>query len=131
MADELSDLRLFTRIVAAGSLSETARRANASLAAVSRGLSGLEDRLGVRLIDRGSRKFTPTEEGLLLHERAVPIMEALAGRGKISLVGSDHWLEAALENVSTSRGFVRRCTRRSLVVYPAGQASSLGSLIRL
>ncbi len=77
MADELSDLRLFTRIVAAGSLSEAARRANASLAAVSRGLSGLEDRLGVRLIDRGSRKFTLTEEGLLLHERAVPIVEAL------------------------------------------------------
>ena len=77
MADEVSDLRLFTRIVAAGSLSEAARRANTSLTSVSRRLSGLEDRLGVRLIDRGSRKFTLTDEGLLLHERAVPIVEAL------------------------------------------------------
>ena len=77
MVDELSDLRLFTRIVAAGSLSEAARRANASLTSVSRRLSGLEDRLGVRLIDRGSRKFTLTEEGLLLQERAVSIVEAL------------------------------------------------------
>ena len=77
MADEVSDLRLFTRIVAAGSLSEAARRANTSLTAVSRRLSGLEDRLGVRLIDRGSRKFTLTDEGLLLHARAVLIVEAL------------------------------------------------------
>ena len=77
MADEVSDLRLFTRIVSAGSLSEAARQANTSLTSVSRRLSGLEDRLGVRLIDRGSRKFTLTDEGLLLHERAVPIVEAV------------------------------------------------------
>ncbi|WP_174299381.1 LysR family transcriptional regulator [Caulobacter sp. S45] len=77
MADEVSDLRLFTRIVAAGSLSGAARRANTSLTSVSRRLSGLENRLGVRLIDRGSRKFTLTDEGQLLHERAVPIVQAL------------------------------------------------------
>ena len=77
MADEVSDLRIFTRIVSAGSLSEAARRANTSLTSVSRRLSSLEDRLGVRLIDRGSRKFTLTEEGLLLYERAVPIVEAM------------------------------------------------------
>jgi glyoxylate carboligase len=36
MANEISDLRLFKRIVSAGSLSETARRLNSSLPAVSR-----------------------------------------------------------------------------------------------
>ncbi len=77
MIDELSDLRLFTRIIAAGSLSEAARRANASLTSVSRRLSGLEHRLGLCLIDRSSRKFTLTEEGLLLQLRAVAIVEAL------------------------------------------------------
>jgi DNA-binding transcriptional LysR family regulator len=75
--DEVSDLRLFTRIVAAGSLSEAARRANTSLASVSRRLTALEGRLGVRLIDRGSRKFALTAEGLLFHKRAAPIIEAL------------------------------------------------------
>ena len=77
MADEISDLRLFTRIVTAGSLSETARRIRSSLPAVSRRLAAMEARLGVRLIDRGSRRFTLTEEGSLLHERALTILRDL------------------------------------------------------
>lgn len=77
MADEISDLRLFTRMVAAGSLSETARRTHSSLPAVSRRLAALEARLGVRLIDRGSRRFTLTEEGSILHERALTILRDL------------------------------------------------------
>jgi DNA-binding transcriptional LysR family regulator len=77
MTDEISDLRLFTRIVAAGSLSETARRIRSSLPAVSRRLAAMELRLGVRLIDRGSRRFSLTEEGSLLHERALTILRDL------------------------------------------------------
>lgn len=75
--DELSDLRLFTHIVGAGSLSEAARRSNASLTSVSRRLARYEEKLGVRLIDRGSRKFMLTEEGILLHRRALPILQML------------------------------------------------------
>lgn len=77
MADELSDLRLFVRMVNAGSLSETARRLNSSLPAMSRRLSAMEARLGVRLIDRNSRRFAPTEEGGLLYERGVVLLEEL------------------------------------------------------
>lgn len=74
MANEISDLRLFTRIVLAGSLSETARRLNSSLPAVSRNLAALEARLGVRLIDRASRRFALTNEGSQFFERAVSIL---------------------------------------------------------
>jgi DNA-binding transcriptional LysR family regulator len=77
LADEISDLRLFTRVVAAGSLSEAARRTFSSLPAVSRRLAGLEERLGVRLIDRGPRRFTLTDEGALFHERAVFILREI------------------------------------------------------
>ena len=77
MFDELSDLRLFTQIVAAGSLSEAARRVNASLTSISRRLASFEDRMGVRLIDRGSRKFCLTDEGRVLYERALPIIAAV------------------------------------------------------
>jgi DNA-binding transcriptional LysR family regulator len=66
MYDELSDLRLFTKMVSTGSLSETARRLNTSLTAMSRRLAQMEEQLGVRLIDRGSRRFSLTEEGELL-----------------------------------------------------------------
>jgi DNA-binding transcriptional LysR family regulator len=74
MFDELSDLRLFTKMVSAGSLSETARRLNSSLTAMSRRLSQMEERLGVRLIDRGSRRFSLTEEGELLFARGTSII---------------------------------------------------------
>lgn len=77
MADEISDLRLFARVVAAGSLSEAARRIRSSLPAVSRRLAAMEKRLGVRLIERGPRRFALTDEGCLLHERAVAILREL------------------------------------------------------
>jgi len=77
VSNEISDLRLLTRMVAAGSLSETARRTHSSLPAVSRRLAAMEERLGVRLIERGPRRFTLTEEGSLLHERALTILRDL------------------------------------------------------
>ena len=77
MSNEISDLRLFTRIVSSGSLSEAARRIHSSLPAVSRRLAAMEERLGVRLIDRGPRRFTLTDEGGLLHERALTILRDL------------------------------------------------------
>ena len=77
MGDEIGDLRLFVRMVAAGSLSETARRLNGSLPAMSRRLAAMENRLGARLIDRGTRHFVLTEEGTLLYERGLAILAEL------------------------------------------------------
>jgi len=96
LSDEISDLRLFTRLVAAGSLSEAARRTFSSLPAVSRRLAALETRLGVRLIDRGPRRFTLTDEGSLLHERAVEILRDL-----------DEAEAAASAHAKQPRGLVR------------------------
>jgi DNA-binding transcriptional LysR family regulator len=74
MTDEISDLRLFIRMAGAGSLSETARRLNSSLPAMSRRLSQMEERLGVRLVDRGSRRFALTDEGMVLYNRGLGII---------------------------------------------------------
>jgi DNA-binding transcriptional LysR family regulator len=63
MIDNLTDLRVFTRIVATGSLSQAGRELNLSLAAVSKRLAALEDRLGVRLINRTTRRLAVTQEG--------------------------------------------------------------------
>jgi DNA-binding transcriptional LysR family regulator len=61
-------------MVSAGSLFETAQRLNSSLTAMSRRLSQMEQRLGVRLIDRGSRRFSLTEERELLFECGMGII---------------------------------------------------------
>ena len=80
MADritDISDLKLFVRIVAAGSLSETARRLNSSVPAISRRLAAMEARLRVRLVDRGPRHFNLTEEGTLYYEEGVAVLAEL------------------------------------------------------
>jgi DNA-binding transcriptional LysR family regulator len=96
MKDEIGDLRLFVRMVAAGSLSETARRLNSSLPAMSRRLAAMEARLGVRLIDRGSRHFALTEEGGVLYERGIGILAEL-----------DATTAEIAANVSAPQGHIR------------------------
>ena len=78
MADEVSDLMLFVKIVQAGNLSAAARALNASPAAMSRALSALESRLGVRLVTRTSRSFQLTEEGNQFYERCQKIVADIA-----------------------------------------------------
>jgi len=78
MADEVSDLMLFVKIVQAGNLSAAARTLNASPAAMSRALSALESRLGVRLVTRTSRSFQLTEEGNQFYERCQKIVADIA-----------------------------------------------------
>lgn len=44
---------------------------------MSRRLSALEARLGIRLVERGPRRFTLTEEGSLLYDRVVRLLSEL------------------------------------------------------
>lgn len=68
--DRLDELAIFTAIVEAGSLVSAARRLRRSPPAVTRALSSLEDRMGLRLVDRTTRRLAPTEAGSALAERA-------------------------------------------------------------
>ena len=75
--DAISDLALFRAIVDAGGISAAAVVLQSSPAAVSRRLSALEAKLGVRLADRSSRRFRLTDEGLLLYERSRSILDQI------------------------------------------------------
>jgi DNA-binding transcriptional LysR family regulator len=74
VADEVGEIRLFVEIIKAGNLSAAARVLNSSPAAMSRTLSALESRLGVRLVTRTSRAFDLTEEGSAFLERCQRIV---------------------------------------------------------
>lgn len=93
MADNLFDMLVFVRVVAAGSLSGAARDLNLSLAVISRRLARLEERLGVRLANRTTRSLALTEEGVRFHGRCVRILaeiddaEADVSRGRDTVVG--------------------------------------------
>jgi DNA-binding transcriptional LysR family regulator len=77
VTDEINDIRLFAQMIEAGSLSAAARAADSSPAAMSRRLAALEQRLGVRLVTRTSRRFELTPEGAQFHERVLAILSAL------------------------------------------------------
>lgn len=73
--DRLDEFGVFVRIVEEGSLVRAASRLRRSPPAVTRALAALEDRLGVRLVDRTTRRLAPTEAGRALYDKARSVMQ--------------------------------------------------------
>jgi DNA-binding transcriptional LysR family regulator len=69
MAD-LNALVVFARVVDAGSFSEAARRLDMPVSTVSRRIADLEQALGVRLLERSTRRLQLTELGREVYEHA-------------------------------------------------------------
>ncbi len=65
-----SDLETFVAVVDAGSFTRAAARMGRSKAGVSRQVKGLEERLGVRLLNRTTRSLSLTDPGAALYERS-------------------------------------------------------------
>ena len=65
----LEDFALFVTVAEAESLSAAARASGIPVARLSRRLAALEARLGLRLVDRTSRRFALTTEGEVYAER--------------------------------------------------------------
>ena len=68
--DKVKTMKLFLSVVQIGSLSGAGRKAGLSPASVSRQITALEDDLGVRLLNRTSRRLSLTEAGQEYLERA-------------------------------------------------------------
>src|ERR1700749_3753872 len=65
------DMEVFVRVIEAGSFSAAARNLRIGQPAISKTIADLEDRLGVRLLVRSTRRLSPTEAGLAFYERAL------------------------------------------------------------
>lgn len=106
MADNLTDMTAFVRIAETGSLSAAAAELDQSLAVISRRLARLEERLGVRLINRTTRQLSLTDEGVAFHQRCARILsdieeaEAEVMRGREVAVG--------LLRITSTFAFARR-----------------------
>jgi len=66
---DLNDYLYFAVVVEHGAFTAASRALNIPKSKLSRRIAGLEDRLGVRLIERSTRKFRVTELGRTLYER--------------------------------------------------------------
>jgi DNA-binding transcriptional LysR family regulator len=68
--DRLDELSILVAVIDDGSMAGAARRLRRSPPAITRALAALEDRTGVRLVERTTRRLSATEPGLQLAERA-------------------------------------------------------------
>ena len=73
---ELSDLRIFLRVLDTGSLSSAARAIGLPKSSVSRALNRLESDVGTTLLDRSGRHVKMTDAGLALQPHAALLLAA-------------------------------------------------------
>lgn len=72
---EFRILKYFLAVAQEGNITRAAETLHTSQSNLSRQLAELEDQVGKKLFERGSREITLTEEGMFLHKRAKEIIE--------------------------------------------------------
>lgn len=75
--DRFGDLDVFAHVVTARSMSAAGRELKLSPAVISKRIRRLEDRLGVRLLQRTTRQLSLTEAGQGFYERVVAILGSI------------------------------------------------------
>ncbi|MFP4044795.1 MAG: LysR substrate-binding domain-containing protein, partial [Rhodosalinus sp.] len=68
--DRLTEMEAFATVVDQGGFTDAARKLGISKSAVSKHVASLEARLGARLLNRTTRRVSPTEIGLAYYDRA-------------------------------------------------------------
>lgn len=76
---EYAELRAFAAIVEHGSFAKAAAHLGVTSSTLSLTIRKLEERLGVRLLDRTTRSVAVTENGLRMMQRLGPALEELEG----------------------------------------------------
>ena len=72
--DRLTEMEAFATVVDQGGFTDAARKMGISKSAVSKHVSSLESRLGARLLNRTTRRVSPTEIGLAYYDRALRVL---------------------------------------------------------
>ena len=106
--DRLTSLTAFVRVVDSGGFSAAGRKLNMSTTMVSNHIQALEERLGVRLLNRTTRKVSVTEVGRAYYDRCVQILSDIEQADDIA---------GALQ--STPRGTLRIYTHTHMVQFLA------------
>jgi DNA-binding transcriptional LysR family regulator len=96
MVDTLLSMRVFAKVVETESFAEASRRLNLSPGVVTKHIQNLERRVGVRLLNRNTRRLGLTEAGAIYYERCIGV-----------LAGIDEAEEAAAALSRVPRGRLR------------------------
>jgi DNA-binding transcriptional LysR family regulator len=82
------EMEVFARVVELGGFSTAARTFRMTPSAVSKLVARLEVRLGVRLINRSTRKLQLTPEGAAYYDRVVRILDDISGAEREAAIGA-------------------------------------------
>lgn len=75
--DRFAELKAFCLVAASGGFSPAARQLGLATSSVTRLVDALEERLGVALLNRSTRRVTLTDSGRTYHEEARRLLEQL------------------------------------------------------
>ena len=76
--DHVECMRMFVRVVELGSFARASEAFEVSRSVATQAIARLEDRLGVRLLHRTTRRLSPTEDGRAYYESCVRILGDMA-----------------------------------------------------
>ena len=96
MDNRAGEMQVFVRVVDAGSFSQAARQMMMTPSTVSKLMVRLETRLGIRLLERSTRKLSLTDEGRIYYERSNALLAEL-----------DDTERALAQGAQKARGVVR------------------------
>lgn len=92
---EIRVLKYFLTVVREESITKAAEVLHITQPTLSRQLAQLEEEIGVKLFDRGTRKIKPTNEGMLLRRRAEEILQ-LVDKTEQELVEQEEQIEGKI-----------------------------------
>ncbi|WP_370402601.1 LysR family transcriptional regulator [Sulfitobacter sp. JB4-11] len=118
--DRLIQMEAFAQVVDQGGFSDAARKMGISKSAVSKHISGLEARLGARLLNRTTRRVSPTEIGTAYYRRARQVLSDADQAD--ALVSSMQFQPTGLLRISVAsdvgRSHLMSVLERFLAAYP-------------
>jgi DNA-binding transcriptional LysR family regulator len=94
MDNRTGEMKVFLRVVETGSFSEAARHLRMTPSTVSKLIGRIEERLGVRLLERSTRRLSLTHEGRVYYDRSQAILAELGAlesdlsQGAASITGT-------------------------------------------
>ena len=92
---EIRVLRYFLTVAREKNITKAAELLHITQPTLSRQIAQMEEKMGVKLFDRSTRKLALTEEGLLLRRRAEEILE-LVDKTEKELTGQDELIEGTV-----------------------------------
>ncbi|MGH8112601.1 MAG: LysR substrate-binding domain-containing protein [Rhodanobacteraceae bacterium] len=126
---DLNDLYFFAAVVEQGGFSAASRAINVPKSRLSKRVSQLEQRLGVRLLQRTTRRFVVTEAGERFHRHCVAVLaEARAATEDVAtLRGEPHGQVRMSCPVSIAQSVLAPVLPRFLERYPQVQLRVVSS----